>query len=527
MIPLVCGVGAFVLLRPSADPEDAALPFVAAWERGDAAAMRPYVASPPEDLVAQVDRMRSDLGIAVMSVRLGEFEIDGDTATAPFTSIVTLEGIGDWKYTGRLPMVKDNDRWKVKWSPSVLHPALKPGHRFAVATKWPRRGRILAADGSRLDTATSGSVQLLAGVVGQATAEDLKRLGFPYKPGDTVGKGGLQQSQEAHLAGRPTATIQIVDGAKRPVTSLGTIPGRPGRDVRTTLDPRIQQVAARAITRQGSPAAMVVVRPSTGDILAVVNQPGGFNRGLVGRYPPGSTFKVVTAAALLGTGLQPGDVVGCPKRANVGGRAFRNFENQQFGNIPFRVAFAKSCNTAIAIQTERRLDADRLAKTARQFGFGVPLSPGVPALRGGFPAPRDGAELAAASFGQGRVTASPLTMAGVAAAVQDGTWRPPRLVIDPSPGKQPKARALDPGVARSLRTLMSAVVTEGSAAAAGLPAGTIGKTGTAEFGNADPPETHAWFIGARDDIAFAVIVEGGEAGGKVAAPLGAAFLRGL
>jgi cell division protein FtsI/penicillin-binding protein 2 len=86
---------------------------------------------------------------------------------------------------------------------------------------------------------------------------------------------------------------------------------------------------------------------------------------------------------------------------------------------------------------------------------------------------------------------------------------------------------LDPVVVSDLRSMMSAVVAEGTAAGAGLPAGTFGKTGTAEFGNANPPATHAWFIGFRGDLAFAVLVEGGGVGGRVAAPLAARFLRAI
>jgi cell division protein FtsI/penicillin-binding protein 2 len=72
--------------------------------------------------------------------------------------------------------------------------------------------------------------------------------------------------------------------------------------------------------------------------------------------------------------------------------------------------------------------------------------------------------------------------------------------------------------------MMAAVVTSGTAAGAGLPSGTFGKTGTAEFGTANPPQTHAWFIGYRGDLAFAVIVVGGGVGGDVAAPVAARFL---
>jgi cell division protein FtsI/penicillin-binding protein 2 len=82
-------------------------------------------------------------------------------------------------------------------------------------------------------------------------------------------------------------------------------------------------------------------------------------------------------------------------------------------------------------------------------------------------------------------------------------------------------------VAKTLRTLMRQVVTEGTAAPAHLPAGTGGKTGTAEFGTGDPLPTHAWFIGFRGDLAFAVVVEDGGVGGEVAAPIAARFLRAL
>ena len=145
------------------------------------------------------------------------------------------------------------------------------------------------------------------------------------------------------------------------------------------------------------------------------------------------------------------------------------------------------------------------------------------------------------------MTASPLQMALVAATAAEGRWHQPRLVsgeaaqpggsgtdtstgpgsasggVEPARSPDP----LDPKVAGTLRALMRQVVTEGTAAGAGLPAGVAGKTGTAEFGTGDPLPTHAWFIGFRGDLAFAVIVEDGGVGGEVAAPAAARFLRAL
>jgi cell division protein FtsI/penicillin-binding protein 2 len=271
------------------------------------------------------------------------------------------------------------------------------------------------------------------------------------------------------------------------------------------------------------------MQPSTGELLAVVNTPfDGYNRALLGRYPPGSTFKVVTAAALLAGGLRPGDPVDCPKEAKVGGRTFGNFEDEVLGRIPFSSAFANSCNTAFVQQAAKRLTGDELLAAAGRFGFGADPSPGVPAVTSRVPAPSDRADLAAEAFGQGRVTASPLQMATVAATVAEGRWRQPRLVAgDAGDSPREPPEPLDGGVAATLRTLMRQVVTEGTAAPAGLPAKVGGKTGTAEFGRGDPLPTHAWFIGFRGDLAFSVVVDGGGVGGKVAAPAAARFLRGL
>jgi cell division protein FtsI/penicillin-binding protein 2 len=297
--------------------------------------------------------------------------------------------------------------------------------------------------------------------------------------------------------------------------------------------------------------------------VAVVSTPvNGYNRAMLGRYPPGSTFKVVTAGALLAGGLRPGDPVDCPKEARVGGRRFGNFEDEVLGRISFASAFAHSCNTAFVQQAAKRLDGDELVEAAARFGFGLDPSPGIPAVTSSVPPPSDQAELAAEAFGQGRVTASPLQMALVAATVAEGRWRQPRLVSGEAeaagsgsgesesggsgsgeseaggsdgsrsndsggvePAKSPDP--LDAKVAGTLRTLMRQVVTEGTAAPARLPGRVGGKTGTAEFGSGDPLPTHAWFIGFRGDLAFAVVVEDGGVGGRVAAPAAARFLRGL
>jgi cell division protein FtsI/penicillin-binding protein 2 len=117
-------------------------------------------------------------------------------------------------------------------------------------------------------------------------------------------------------------------------------------------------------------------------------------------------------------------------------------------------------------------------------------------------------------------------MAMVAATVAEGRWHHPKLVTDQA-GEADSPEPLDAKVAATLRTLMRQVVTEGTAADAGLPAKVAGKTGTAEFGTGDPLPTHAWFIGFRGDLAFSVVIEDGGVGGRDAAPVAARFLRAL
>ncbi|HEX6312617.1 MAG TPA: penicillin-binding transpeptidase domain-containing protein, partial [Acidimicrobiia bacterium] len=114
-------------------------------------------------------------------------------------------------------------------------------------------------------------------------------------------------------------------------------------------------------------------------------------------------------------------------------------------------------------------------------------------------------------------------MATVAAAVGGGAWRAPHVVAG-VPATAP--RPLDATVAAALQQMMGLVVADGTGTAAALPGDPVyGKTGTAEFGTATPPQTHAWFIGYRDGLAFAVLVEDGGFGGEVAAPIAARFLE--
>ena len=306
----------------------------------------------------------------------------------------------------------------------------------------------------------------------------------------------------------------IRNAAGTPVDTLFEVEGKPGKALRTTLDIDVQRAAEDALGDRDDEAALVAVEPSSGDILAVANRPTdtGYNRAVEGKYPPGSTFKVISTDALLRAGLDPSETVDCPKTVNVGGREFKNFEGNAAGAVPFSVDFAESCNTAFVSLTER-LRPDALTETARDFGL-EDVPPG-----------EDLVERAAAMIGQARILASPLEMAGVAATVADGRWHAPRLLRS---DKKTAGEPLDDGELATLRELTRSVITSGTGTAlASVPGDVHGKSGTAEYGSGDPPPTHAWFIAYRDDVAIAVLVENGRSGGTVAAPIAAAFFNAL
>lgn len=370
----------------------------------------------------------------------------------------------------------------------------------------------------------------VVGHTGAITAEQLKQLGAPYSATSFVGQNGLEQVYEKQLAGTPSTTVEIVDRDGRSVATLASQQGQPGQPVQTSIDPAVQAAAEAALGGVTQQAAIVVMRASTGEILASVSRPTGqaFDVALDASVPPGSTFKVITTTALLQAGLNPSTPATCPPNVVVDGKPFVNYEHETVATLTVEQAFAMSCNTAFIGLARDHLDGTKLAAAAKLYGIGTTPHMGLNAYGGSAPAAATSVDLAADSIGQGQVVVSPLAMATVAAAVDSGALHEPRLVAG-APDDSVPAAPLDPSIDTQLKTLMGQVVTSpnGTAVGAGLPAGTYGKTGTAEFGSGPNPSEHAWFIGFRGDIAFAVFVYGGGVGGVVAAPIAARMLKAL
>jgi Penicillin binding protein transpeptidase domain/NTF2-like N-terminal transpeptidase domain len=534
VIALAGAIGSYLVLRTKGSPQQTAASYLRAWERGSYSAMdRVSVNAPRSGLAGPLRLAAAQLGMRRIRLVLGRVTVDGGSAQARFTASAGLASGHTWTYQGQLQLVRQHRHWWVSWSPAAIYPQLRAGERFVLHAAWPARAPVLAADGSELSSpgaiAQSGSLALLTGSVVAATAAQAKALGVPYRAGDPIGQGGIEQTYQDQLAGRPSLTIQI-EGPGKHIDAVATrFAASVGTPVKTGIDMRDQLAASQAVRSAATqkPVDMVVIQPSTGRVLAVVERPGGFDRALEGEFPPGSTFKVVTASALARTGMRPSSTVQCPGQFTIGGRTFHNANNEHLGTTSLQSAFAVSCNSTFALLASQRLGGRKLASMARMLGFNVAPALGIPGALGRFTTPHQGVDLAADAFGQGTDLVNPLSQATVAAAIEDGTWRPPQLVISPAPRQSARPRQISQAILDTLRPMMRAVVTSGTAAGVGFPPGVFGKTGTAEYGTGLHPPSHGWFIGYRGDLAFAVLVEGGGTGADSAGPIANAFLRQL
>ncbi len=384
--------------------------------------------------------------------------------------------------------------------------------------------------------------QAILGTVHEATAEDIKDSAGTIAAGQIVGAGGLQAAFNDQLSGTRGLTISAVTAATNDADNSPQDPNAPptvlfssnpvaGTDVKTTLVPGLQSAAEAALADEASPSSIVVMRPSTGAILASANGPGsqGYNTAFLGQYAPGSTFKIASSLGLLRLGMTPESTVDCAPAYIADGKKFLNapgYAPEATGEVSLTTAVAQSCNTAFVSQFENLSQAS-LADAAGALGIGMGNELGLQAFMGVVPRDSAGTEHAASMIGQGKVQVSPLSMAALMASVVKGAAVAPVLVDGHDGNVKPaEGAALTGKEAAELRTMMRAVVTDGYLNnLADLPgAEAIGKTGTAEFGSETPPRTHSWVIAAQDDVAVAVFVEDGDLGAVTGGPLARTIL---
>lgn len=558
MIPVLCVT--VLLLAGCSDTEDrlnsAVNGFADALSRADA----------PAAAALTTDQGAADV-LGKLYASLGKdvrFEVSGvqrqeDSATFALAATWKFgpEKATEWTYTTQGSAKAEGEDWKVQWDPTTVAPGLDEGP-LSFSTLGPQpAARVLDRTGADLltqhivtlvDVAPGADVNAVAALLNPVaptiTAQSLAGELAAGKPvtAVTLRQEDLLPIQE-QLAALPNVTLrpqtrllatdraltsptlsglselwqQRSDAAAGWAVSAQTASGpkrvggqdaEPVGDIASTLDIGMQLAAEDALAPLTTPAAIVAIQPSTGNLLAVAQNAPADAQGpiaLTGLYPPGSTFKTVTVSAALQAGqVTPDSIVGCPGTENIEGRQIPNDDNFELGDVPLHTAFARSCNTTMG-RLAVDLPPDGLTKAAAQLGLGIDyVAPGMTTVTGSVPVADTSALRVEEGIGQGKVTASPFGMALVAATLAHGSVPAPTIVAgEPGvPDRTPEP--LPSGVDEQVRAMMRETVTGGTATQLQDIPDMLGKTGTAEY--IDDTHAHGWFVGIRGDLALAVFV---------------------
>lgn len=390
----------------------------------------------------------------------------------------------------------------------------------------------------------TGSLSHVIGYVGDITRDELTMFyNKGYGRNDIIGKAGIERRYDDVLRGTNGIEMQIVDVRGRPTGEIARhVPPSPGKDIVLTIDRDIQELAAKALGERVG--AVVVLRPVSGEVLAMVSYPWYdpsvflnsyasveyqnlvndknkplINRAIQSQYAPGSTFKVIMTTGILAENAFPPDkTVECPGEISYGDRLWHcHLKKPGHGRLSLHRALAQSCDIYYWVVGRDYLGIDNIVSYSQDYGFGKPTEIDLPGEVSGFvPTPqwKDrryhekwlGGDTMNVSIGQGAMLVSPIQMANmVAMAVNGGVIYKPYIlkeVRDGESGKvieQTKPEVLhrsevDPGVFERVREDMRGVISEGTAR---YPVDTVrvteiaGKTGTSEVGWTD--RWHSWF----------------------------------
>jgi|GEM_PF-583045 len=401
---------------------------------------------------------------------------------------------GTWSYHSSLVAYQqpDSPAWSIAWAPDALAPNLTATTHVAAVPVAPTATSVLDSSGNSLTSYQDAGLNTIAGILKTSPPKDLGQPGLAVE---------IQAADGTPVKGGQAVITAPVDGT-----------------LTTTINARAEQ-AARSAVAEHPQSSLVAVQPSTGQILAIANNAGFNNFALTAQVAPGSTAKIISAAALISQGVVTANTpVGCPAVYTVQGINYHNDKDEsEPASTPFSYDFAQSCNNAFS-QFWQQESNGRLASVAKEyFGLNQPWDVGLgkAATYYNQPASASGSELAQNMFGQGHITSSPLAMASVAATVASGTFKQPILL----PGAaQIAATPLPASVDSQLKTMMRDVVTEGTAAGLGFGPTVYAKTGTSDVDNQEQP--NSWFVAfdPAQDVAVACLVLKAGYGAQFAAP---------
>jgi Penicillin binding protein transpeptidase domain/NTF2-like N-terminal transpeptidase domain len=551
-------------------PGPAAEKFFGALAVGDTATAA-QVSDNPNEAREALNAAWSGLQATHLDAQILSSKYAEDTGTVSYRFTWHLPKNRTWSYDGELKMARDEGRWEVRWATTNLHPKLGEHQTFALRADQPRRASVNELGGSdvlapgylyhyTLDATQAGPAligtahavidllrpfnntladpQLLAEQASSATHP--LDLGVTLHPDDNdkvfpaIGRlpGIVVTPQAEMLPTDPRFAPAVIGEVKKAVLEqlngqagwrvvsvnqngvdvavLHEVEGSPAPSVSITLDRAVQNAAQHAVDTRGGKAMLVVIKPSTGEILAIAQNQGADADGLPatnGLFPPGSTFKMITAGAAIDRDMAtPNSMLGCPGRIDIGHRTIPNYGGFDLGVVSMSRAFASSCNTTFA-ELGSRMPPRGLTQTATQYGIGLDYTvDGITTVTGSVPPTVDLAERTEDGFGQGKVLASPFGMALVAATVDAGKTPVPQLIAGRPTTVEGDNTPISPKIVDALRPMMRLVVTNGTAKEiAGCCGEVYGKTGEAEF----PGGSHSWFAGYRGDLAFAALIVGG------------------
>ncbi|CAJ1583914.1 penicillin-binding transpeptidase domain-containing protein [[Mycobacterium] wendilense] len=548
-------------------PAPAAEAFFAKLAVGDTSGAAD-LADRPEEARAALNAAWSGLQATGLDAQVLGSRFTEDTGAVNYRYTWHLPKGRTWTYDGELNLVRNEGKWEVRWTATGLHPRLGENQSLELRADPPRRASVNEVGGTdvlvpgnkyryAIDAREAGvSLMPTARAVAdtlrpfndtldpQRLAERASALGTPLQlatlsrddhdrvaPAIAQLPGVVVTPLADLLPTDPTFAPAIVNEIKKTVIGdldgeagwrvvsvnqngvdvgvLNEVPAEPAPSVSITLDRAVQNAAQHAVNAQGRKAMMVVIRPSTGDILAVAQNAAADQDGptaTMGMYPPGSTFKIVTAGAAIERDMAtPNTLLGCPGTIDIGHRTVPNYNRFDLGTVPLSKAFANSCNTTFA-ELASRMPPRALTQAAAQFGIGPDyMIDGIMTVSGSVPPTVDLAERTEDGFGQGKVLASPFGMAMAAATVAAGAAPVPRLILGRETEIIGERPPVGPEQLEGLRSMMRMVVTNGTAKELNGYGDVRGKTGEAEFEGG----SHAWFAGYRGDMAFAALIVGG------------------
>jgi Penicillin binding protein transpeptidase domain len=414
----------------------------------------------------------------------------------------------NWTYSSKLTAYKKNGGWWVQWVPSLVAPNLTASEKLVSSAIAPSAAEVEDSTGADLSSATDPGVH---------------NIYLALKKNAPAGEG------------TPGVQIELATANGTPIANTADVLSQPVNTgvVKTTINPTDEAAAQQAVLKYAA-SSMVVIQPSTGDILAVANNDGDNDFALTAAIAPGSTDKIITSTALLTSGLvsSPSQQVVCPKQITVNGTVFNNSESEsEPANTPFLDDFAISCNNAFG-QWYTQIGATTLADTAEKY-YGLnqawDIGTGESATYYTIPSSASNGELFQELFGQGQLETAPIAMASVAATVDSGTFKQPVVVPGAS---QVTATSLPTNVQQDLWQMMHAVVTQSDGTAYGVFNGVnstvYGKTGTADVGSTqDKPNSWMVVFDPTLDVAIGCVVLDAGYGASYAGPETAAALEGM